>query len=350
VKEDARTPAVSVVIPTFNREATVLEAIRSAFAQTLVPKEVIVVDDGSTDGTWRLLRQEAQRQGERLRTLRLEHGERGRARNHGIRGATASYVAFLDSDDLWRQDHLEVQVGALEADPGAIAAAGDYGLMSFDGRRVREHVRRTSENGGRPSRRFALDDEAAKLQALVLQRIIIHPSEVVARREAVLACGGFCETVNGAEDWLLWVRLACRGTVVLTGRPTVWLRSSPDNTFSRPGEFARSIVQAADLVAASGLPARVGVSERRVRAIAELHASIALAHGGQRRHALAGLVRALRGEPRVVLDRRFWLSPRALILGRRLVKTARRLRWSAKDEVAAQEPGRSSPLDGGARA
>jgi glycosyltransferase involved in cell wall biosynthesis len=104
---------VSTIIPCYNGEPYLAEAIESVLAQTQPPREVIVVDDGSTDGT----REVAARFTGAVRYRRQPRGGAARARNHGLELATGALLAFLDADDLWAPDKLERQVAALDADP-----------------------------------------------------------------------------------------------------------------------------------------------------------------------------------------------------------------------------------------
>jgi glycosyltransferase involved in cell wall biosynthesis len=99
-------PRVSIVIPTYNRAWTLAEAIDSVLGQTFASFEIIVVDDGSTDGTARLL----QRYGSAVRVLRQINQGVSAARNAGIRSARGELIALLDSDDLWRPEKLARQV------------------------------------------------------------------------------------------------------------------------------------------------------------------------------------------------------------------------------------------------
>jgi len=104
---------VSVIIPVHNGEAYLGEAIQSVLVQTLPADELIVIDDGSTDGT----AAEAQRYGAKLRYVRQPHAGPGAARDHGIRIAKGDYLAFLDADDLWAPRKLELQMRAFEEEP-----------------------------------------------------------------------------------------------------------------------------------------------------------------------------------------------------------------------------------------
>jgi glycosyltransferase involved in cell wall biosynthesis len=104
---------VSVIIPAFNAEAYLAEAIDSVLAQTLPPFEVIVVDDGSTDATAAIARRFAPA----VNCFSQPNGGIGAARNSGVRAAHGNALAFLDADDLWLAAKLSLQVGALLADP-----------------------------------------------------------------------------------------------------------------------------------------------------------------------------------------------------------------------------------------
>ena len=100
------TPEVSVIIPTYNRRAMLLEAIDSVLAQSVTAFELIVIDDGSTDGTAEHLT----RLGKTIRIERIEHSGPAAARNRGVALARAPLIAFLDSDDLWAPTKLERQL------------------------------------------------------------------------------------------------------------------------------------------------------------------------------------------------------------------------------------------------
>ena len=100
------TPEVSLIIPTYNRRAMLLEAIDSVLAQSVTAFELIVIDDGSTDGTDEHLT----RLDKAIRIERIEHSGPAAARNRGVELANAPLIAFLDSDDLWAPTKLERQI------------------------------------------------------------------------------------------------------------------------------------------------------------------------------------------------------------------------------------------------
>ena len=106
-------PIASVVIPVYNVERYLAEAIESVFAQTRATLEIVVVDDGSTDGS----RAVAEGYARRVRVVSQAHKGIGAARNRGLEEVRGEYVAFLDADDVWEPRKIELQLAAIESDP-----------------------------------------------------------------------------------------------------------------------------------------------------------------------------------------------------------------------------------------
>ena len=122
-------PAVSVIIPTYNRGYCISESIDSVLAQTFTDYEILVVDDGSTDDTRERLRAYE----DRVRYLWQPHGNAASARNEGLRHARGRYVAWLDSDDTWLPFKLDLQLRVLEQFPDAQIVASDFSAMDESG-------------------------------------------------------------------------------------------------------------------------------------------------------------------------------------------------------------------------
>jgi glycosyltransferase involved in cell wall biosynthesis len=105
---------ISAIIPAYNRAAYIAEAIESALGQTRLPDEIVVIDDGSTDRTAEI----ARAFGEKVRCISQQNQGIGGARNAGLSAACGDWIAFLDSDDLWLKQKLELQLTFLRANPG----------------------------------------------------------------------------------------------------------------------------------------------------------------------------------------------------------------------------------------
>ncbi len=180
---------VSVVIPTYNRAADLKRAIESVFAQTYPVAEIIVVDDGSTDNTQQMI---ADFSGP-VRYVYQKNAGPAAARNRGIRMASGEWVAFLDSDDWWFPEKIRLQVEAAERDPRVALVYTSACIVSPDGRR--EIVQAANPAKLWPAMRHS-------------NLVVAGGSCVMARRDAILAEGGFPESLMVGEDWALWVNLA----------------------------------------------------------------------------------------------------------------------------------------------
>jgi glycosyltransferase involved in cell wall biosynthesis len=208
---------VSVVIPLFNKAPTVGRAIDSVLAQTCLPAEIIVVNDGSTDGGEGVARDRAnaaEAAGVAFRVIDQPNGGVSRARNAGLRAASRPLVAFLDADDAWLPDYLARMQPLIAAHPAAVLYGA--GFFTVDnaaaGERKRYHGIGTGPQSTRPA--GPVDYFAERLRDFVL-----HTSTTIARKEPALAIGGFPEGVAYAEDHIFWARLALAGEVVATPEP-----------------------------------------------------------------------------------------------------------------------------------
>jgi glycosyltransferase involved in cell wall biosynthesis len=313
---------LSVVIPTYNRADYLPLAVDSALGQSGVQIEVVIVDDGSTDGTESVVGRQAALWGSRVRYVRQENAERSVARNNGLIYAHGDYVAFLDSDDLWQRDHARTCLEALWEDPVAVAAYGEYGLISADGRVIRDRVPRPAATGDS----FRRD--------LCLKRLILHPTEVIVRRSALSSDSPFDPEIPGAEDWLFWLDLLRRGPFRSTGQRTAWMRVHPKGTFGDPDKFCRSISRAAEKVICTGMPAELGISAGRILAINRTHCAYAHYLAGHWPQAWRFLFQALRHYPKVLLERDLWQVLVRLCMGRTLSRGIREVRHRGSSTTA----------------
>jgi len=192
--------SVSVVIPTYNRSARVCSAIESALAQTRPAAEVIVVDDGSTDGTADLL---AARFGGRIRCITQPNQGVAAARNTGIREARSALVAFLDSDDIWLPEKLERQVPAM-ADETVVLSATNWAWSDAPARG------KHGEIGLATDKPVLIEDEP--LRRLCAPRGHgINIQTCICRRAVLQRLGGFDTGLRISEDMELIFRLADEG-------------------------------------------------------------------------------------------------------------------------------------------
>jgi len=184
--------AISIVIPTFNRAQKVVRAISSVLSQTFTDVEIIVVDDGSTDGTKKEVEQF-----DDFITYVAHSSNLGvsAARNTGINGSGAPLIAFLDSDDHWFPEKLAVQVNFFNDHPEAVASQTEE-LWIRNGRRVnpmRKHLKPSGD----------IFEPSLKL-------CLVSPSAVMLKRSLLDEVGLFDENLPVCEDYDLWLRISCR--------------------------------------------------------------------------------------------------------------------------------------------
>ena len=208
----SRQPEVTVVIPTRNRKQLLRLALASALEQTGVELEVVVVDEGSRDGTAEMIRSLGDG---RVRLVRHERPlGKSAARNRGIHEATAGWVAFLDDDDLWAPDKLLLQLQELRETGRRWSYTGAVNITQTH--RIL---------GGAPPR--AADEVAESLP-----RVNSVPggcSSVLVARTA-LPADGFNPRYRLCEDWDLWIRLAKNGTPAAVLKPLVGYRVHGGNS------------------------------------------------------------------------------------------------------------------------
>ena len=188
-------PTVSIVLPTHNRRFLVEQALASILAQSFADFEIIVVDDGSTDGTESWLRAQTD---PRIRVVRTEHAGAAEARNAGARQAQGRLLAFCDSDDLWMADKLEKQVYVFEQPDAPALLFSDAGRL-IGGEPIHETVF---------SRQPPFDGQI--FDPLLLDNFI-PTSTVILQKEGFDQTAGFEDVFCPAEDYRLWLRIAGQG-------------------------------------------------------------------------------------------------------------------------------------------
>jgi glycosyltransferase involved in cell wall biosynthesis len=216
-------PLVSIVMPTFNRLEFLPATIDSVLRQTLPDWELIVADDGSNAQTLDYL--ESLTRDRRIRLLRLRRsGNAGVARNSGIAAARASFLAFLDSDDLWTPNKLERQLDELRVNTGCGWSYTAFIMIDADGNPLRsERNRQWTPHSGQ------IFEQTVRTTAS------IRPSSVLARAALVREVGAFDEAIDCSEDYDLWLRLAFRSPVCVVDEPLISVRRHSSNPKRRAG-------------------------------------------------------------------------------------------------------------------
>ena len=201
-----RPVTVSVVIPLYNAAEVIAATIRSVLAQTWTDYEILVIDDGSTDGSADVIRTF----GDRVRYHRFENAGVAKSRNRGIGLSRGMYIALLDHDDLWDPTKLEKQVGVLEARP-------EVGLV-YTGI---VHL----ERDGRPREKFP-SGPSSRFYQLFVKGFGPTPSAAMLRRSVIEQVGGFDERFGsaGLDDHEFWPRVAQHGEIALIDEPLTYHR------------------------------------------------------------------------------------------------------------------------------
>jgi glycosyltransferase involved in cell wall biosynthesis len=274
-------PLVSVIVPTRNRRALVLRAVDSVLRQDCRDIELVVVDDGSTDGTAEALSS--------LGTCLVLHANSvgpAAARNVGIAAARGQYLAFLDSDDYWKESHLSRLLGAM--------ASPEVGLVYSP---THSETLEGKPLGGRRDRRKCYSGQVADP---LFRHIFIHTSNVLVRTDLVRRIGGFDESLPVCEDYHLWLRLALLCQMASVPQITA-VRCWHGQALSRQDRLSNGIVRAAMLerfyLAEGGqaaIPARAAC--RRLGKVF-FQAGRALVRAGQRADALRFFARSVHYRP-----------------------------------------------------
>jgi glycosyltransferase involved in cell wall biosynthesis len=278
---------ISVIIPTFNRAAFLGEAIASVLKQDYFNRpgpgrrfELLVVDDGSEDGT----RCVVESFGGQVTWLRQPHRGVSAARNLGLHRARGEFIAFLDSDDLWEKEKMGVQMGYFKAFPEAKVCCTEE-VWLRRGRRLNPHQEHQKHSGW--------------IFGRVLSLCLLSLSSCLFRREVFEEVGIFDESLPVCEDYDLGIRLAHRYPVHFIARPLIIKRGGhPDQLSQRYWGMDRFRVQALEkalrldlspaqkrlveeeLVRKCGILSR-GFSRRGNAAEADRYRALALRYGGR---------------------------------------------------------------------
>jgi glycosyltransferase involved in cell wall biosynthesis len=206
-------PKISVIIPAYNAELTIRETIESVQKQTLSDWELIVVNDGSSDRTLEVVKSIND---ERLKIFDYQQAGVSIARNRGMSQATGEYIAFLDADDLWTVDKLELQLEALRKNPEAGVAYSWTSLIDEQGKLLY------------PGNRIFYEGDV--YGELLLTNFLISASNPLISKQAIASIDGFDSNIRLGEDWEFYLRLAAKWQFIVVPRFQLFYRQYSNST------------------------------------------------------------------------------------------------------------------------
>ncbi len=216
---------ISVIIPAYNAEKTILETIKSLQKQTFSNFELIVVNDGSTDKTLELL---SKIEEPRLRVFSYENGGLPVARNRGIAHAVGEYITFIDADDLWTPDKLELQLAALQQSPESGVAYSWTAFIDEKGKFL---------YAGKPPY-----FEGNVYPQLLVVNFVASGSNILVRRKFIEFVGSFDPSLKSAEDWDYNIRLAAQCPFVVVSKYQILYRKSSQTMSSKVDVMEKAIL------------------------------------------------------------------------------------------------------------
>lgn len=240
---------ISIVIPLYNKAASIARTIASIQAQGKANWELIVVDDGSTDDGATIVQSIDD---PRIRLLTQTNAGVSAARNRGATEARSDCVAFLDADDYWDADHLDNLLGLMQRFPDAVLWATAYKVVGESGQSRKVRLRHEGDGA------YLMNNYFADVMDFG------HPvcsSAVAVKKSTLIALGGFPLGVKSGEDIVMWARFACAGEMAYSGRATASYVAPP--LAAREGQA---------VIRRPQTPDSVGAALAELRATSDRHA------------------------------------------------------------------------------
>jgi len=213
--------SISVVIPTFNRLIYLERAIKSVLNQTISVNEIIIVDDGSDDGTSEFIHSNYPN----LKYIFQSNSGVSAARNTGIKAASSNWIAFLDSDDAWVTNKIQKQITELELNPEMNFCHSNE-IWIRNGREIKQKNTHKKFGG------FIFDK--------CLDKCRISPSTVICRKSLLIKLNGFDEDLAICEDYDLWLRITSDNPVIYIEKPLIIKYGGHQDQLSRNSEGIES--------------------------------------------------------------------------------------------------------------
>jgi len=205
-------PTISVIIPVYNGEKTIKQTVESVLNQTFKDFELLIINDGSQDATLEIIQAIND---ERIQVFSYQNSGVSASRNRALTKAKGEFISFIDADDLWTPNKLELQFKALQDNPQAAVAYSWSDWIDESGQFLR--------SGGH----ITVNGKA--YEKLLLRDFIESGSNPLIRKQALDEVGCFEQSVTPAEDWDMWLRLAARYEFVTVEVPQIFYRISPNS-------------------------------------------------------------------------------------------------------------------------
>ena len=286
------SPLISVVIPAYNAQATLLETIESVRRQTFSDFELLVIDDGSTDET--LARAKSVRD-PRIRVSSFANRGLAVSRNRGIDQSLGEFLSFIDADDLWTPDKLERQLGALRRHPEAALAYSWTAFLDADGR-------------------FLFAKEPSHFEGDVFGELVRHAfiasgSNILVRRDCAVAAGGFDASLEAAQDWDFCLRIAALRPFALVPSYQILYRIGEDSMSADAARIEQSCLRVCERAFAR---APTPVPRRRAESLSNVKQYVAFLHLSRvpdpsfPKRAARKLTECIRLHPPTLLTHKTW--------------------------------------------
>jgi len=204
--------SVTVLMPSYNAENYIAEAINSVLSQTFRDFELLIIDDGSTDNTVREIRKFTD---DRIRLIECRHVGVAGALNKGLQEANAFYIARFDADDVCRRDRLQIQYDFMQSNPEYVLCGSEADYTDMNG----EYVFTLKYHGYSDTEIRGLDSSVCAFSHVT----------VMYKKAEVVAAGGYDDNAFTFEDHLLWLKLIKKGKVCNLHQPLVKVRFNPES-------------------------------------------------------------------------------------------------------------------------
>jgi glycosyltransferase involved in cell wall biosynthesis len=285
-----KMPAISVIVPAYNAEKTILKTIESVQQQTFSDFELIVINDGSTDQT---LEQIGTVDDPRLKVFSYSNGGLPTARNRGISHTNGEFITFLDADDLWTADKLELQLTALQQHSEAGVAYSWTYYMDEQGESVHASV--------------PVFFQGNVYANLLMGNFLDSGSNPLIRREAIESVGEFDSTLKSCEDWEYWLRLAARWSFVVVPKAQIFYRQTSGAMSSKIEVMEKYHLIVLERAFQSAPPELKVLKSQSIANLYQFLAHLCLTRipgAGGAKQASQKLQMAIRLYPRTLLERR----------------------------------------------